>query len=253
MYLLKLHFYKPYLTYLRIVSAAVWQVHYESLTGNRVDPNTERGTEPRRTAPVRISRDGRGETRLSDAQKNRILELTEPVPRDHLLLGLQLERGWRIGSIVGCHNEVRYTRKRTGEEAVCIVNLPGIRKEDVGQETIMIHFKGGKTEPDYPGEKWLRLAQQLSSRAHNGERIIPLTEQHSSNILRKYARLAGVPNWDRLHNHRQRAYFGTYWARKTGRDYWKVQSLMGHKDLRATAVYVEELSLEEKKQLLDGT
>ena len=28
-------------------------------------------------------------------------------------------------------------------------------------------------------------------------------------------------------------------------------SLMGHKDLRATAVYVEELSLEEKKQLLD--
>ena len=202
---------------------------------------------------MRISRDGRGETRLSDAQKIRILELTEPAPRDHLLLGLQLERGWRIGSIVGCHNRVRYTRKRTGEKAVCIVNLPGIRKEDVGQETIMIHFKGGKTEPDYPGEKWLRLAQQLASKTQKGERIIPLTEQHSSNILRKYAKLAGVPNWDRLHNHRQRAYFGTYWARKTGRDYWKVQSLMGHKDLRATAVYVEELSLEEKKQLLDGS
>ena len=200
---------------------------------------------------MRISRDGRGETRLSDAQKNRILELTQPVQRDHLLLGLQLERGWRIGSIVGCQNRVRYTRKRTGEQAVCIVNLPGIRKEDVGQETIMIHFKGGKIEPDYPGEKWLRLAQQLASKTHKGERIIPLSEQHSTNILRKYARLAGVPNWDRLHNHRQRAYFGTYWARKTGRDYWKVQSLMGHKDLRATAVYVEELSLEEKKQLLD--
>ena len=37
-----------------------------------------------------------------------------------------------------------------------------------------------------------------------------------------------------------------------GRDYWRVQSLSGHKDLTATAVYVEELSLEEKKQLLDG-
>jgi len=93
-------------------------------------------------------RDGRGETRLSDLHKNRILELAEPVPRDHLLLGLQLERGWRIGSIVGCHNKVSYTRKRTGERAICIVNLPGIRKEDVGHETIMIHFKGGKTEPD---------------------------------------------------------------------------------------------------------
>src|SRR5207245_1299024 len=140
-------------------------------------------------------RDGRGETRLSDVHKNRILELAEPAPRDHLLLGLQLERGWRIGSIVGCRNTVTYTRKRTGE-------------------------------------KWLRLAQELASKVHKGERIIPLTEQHGTNLLRKYARLAGVPNWDRLHNHRQRAYFGTYWARKTGRDYWKVQSLMGHKDLR---------------------
>src|SRR5260370_42602282 len=86
-----------------------------------------------------------------------------------------------------------YTRKRTGEKAVCMVNLPGIRKEDVGPETIMIHFKGGKTEPDYPGEKWLRLAQKLASRATEGERIIPLTEQHSTNILRKYAKLAAVP------------------------------------------------------------
>jgi len=126
-----------------------------------------------------------------------------------------------------------------------------IRKEDVGRETIMIRFKGGKTEPDYPGKKWLMLAQKLASRVQRGERIIPLSEQHGTNILRKYARLAGVPNWDRLHNHRQRACFGTFWARKTGRDPWKVQSLMGHKDLRATAVYVEELSLEEKKQLLD--
>src|SRR6266550_4412605 len=65
----------------------------------------------------------------------------------------------RISSIVGCHNRVTYTRKRMGEKAVCIVNLPGIRKEDVGHETIMIHFKGGKTEPDYPGKKWLKLAQ----------------------------------------------------------------------------------------------
>jgi len=180
-----------------------------------------------------------------------MIELAQAVPRDHLLLGLQLERGWRIGSIVGCHNKVTYTRKRTGERVVCIVDLPGIRKEDVGEETIMIHFKGGRTEPDYPGRKWLRIAQKLASKAQMGERIISLSEQHGTNILRKYARLAGVPDLDRLHNHRQRAYFGTFWARKTGRDPWKVQSLMGHKDLRATAVYVEELSLEEKKQLLD--
>ena len=203
------------------------------------------------SSQMRISRDGRGETRISDSQKNRMIELAQAVPRDHLLLGLQLERGWRIGSIVGCHNKVTYTRKRTGERVVCIVDLPGIRKEDVGEETIMIHFKGGKTEPDYPGRKWLRLAQKLASKAQMGERIISLSEQHGTNILRKYAKLAGVPDWDRLHNHRQRAYFGTFWARKTGRDPWKVQSLMGHKDLRATAVYVEELSLEEKKQLLD--
>src|SRR5436309_448405 len=200
---------------------------------------------------MRVSRDGRGEIWLTDVQKKRILGLARRVPRDELFLGLQLERGWRIGSIVGCRNKVTYTRKRTGERVVSIVDLPGIRKEDVGEETIMNHFKGGKTVPDYPGRKWLRLAQKLASKAQMGERIISLSEQHGTNILRKYARLAGVPDWDRLHNHRQRAYFGTFWARKTGRDPWKVQSLMGHKDLRATAVYVEELSLEEKKQLLD--
>ena len=200
---------------------------------------------------MRVSRDGRGETWLTDAQETRILGLARMVPRDELLLGLQLERGWRIGSIVGCHNRVTYTRKRTGEKVVCIVDLPGIRKEDVGPETIMVRFKGGRTEADYPGKKWLRLAQRLASKTEEGERIIPLSEWHSTNILRKYARLAGVPNWDRLHNHRQRAYFGTFWARKTGRDPWKVQSLMGHKDLRATEVYVKQLSLEEKKKLLD--
>src|SRR6266566_804381 len=117
--------------------------------------------EKRGKSQLRISRDGRGETRLSDAHKTRILELAEIVPRDHLLLGLQLERGWRIGSIVGCHNRVTYTRKRMGEKAVCIVNLPGIRKEDVGHETIMIHFKGGKTEPDYPGRKWHKHSKKV--------------------------------------------------------------------------------------------
>src|SRR2546422_11708756 len=135
-------------------------------------------------------RDGRGETRLSAVHKNRILELAEPAPRDHLLLGLQLERGWRIGSIVGCRNKVTYTRKRTGEKAICIVNLPGIKKEDVGHETIMIHFKGGKTEPDYPGEKWLRLAQELASKVRKGERVIPHTEQPGTSILRQQDKLA---------------------------------------------------------------
>src|SRR5256884_6174524 len=111
---------------------------------------------------MRVSRDGRGETRLTDAQKNGILELAMTVPRDYLLLGLQLERGWRIGSIVGCHNKVTYTRKRTGKRVVCIVDLPGIRKEDVGPETIMIRFKGGRMEPNNQGEKWLSLARRLA-------------------------------------------------------------------------------------------
>src|SRR5437879_13559503 len=102
-------------------------------------------------------RDGRGETRLSDVHKNRILEMADPGPRDHLLLGLQLERGWRIGSIDGCRNKVTYTRKRTGEKAICIVNLPGTKKEDGGHETIMSHFKGGNTKRDYPEERWLGL------------------------------------------------------------------------------------------------
>jgi len=93
----------------------------------------------------------------------------------------------------------------------------------------------------------MALAKKLASRVRKGERIIALSEQHSKNILRKYPRLAGVPNWDPLHNHRQHANFGTFWARKTGSEPWKVQSLIRHKDLRATAVYIEQLSLQRRK------
>jgi len=100
-----------------------------------------RGKEARASTPMRISRDGRGETWLTDVQKNRVLRLARAVPRDELILGLQLERGRRVGTIVGCHNRVTYTRKRTGVKVVCIVDLPGIRKEDVGPETTMVHFK----------------------------------------------------------------------------------------------------------------
>jgi len=50
-----------------------------------------RGKERERVSPMRISRDGREETRLTDTQKSRILELAQVVPRDQLLLGLQLE------------------------------------------------------------------------------------------------------------------------------------------------------------------
>src|SRR6267143_5954696 len=144
-----------------------------------------RGKEARASTPMRISRDGRGETWLTDVQKNRVLRLARAVPRDELILGLQLERGRRVGTIVGCHNRVTYTRKRTGVKVVWIVDLPGIRKEDVGPETAMVHFKGGRTEADYPGKVWLRLAKKPASKAQKGERIIPLSEWHSTNILRK--------------------------------------------------------------------
>jgi len=90
---------------------------------------------------MRVSRDGQGKTY---AQKNHILKLARKVPRYKLLLGLQLERDWHVSSIVGCHNTMTYWRKRRAGKMVCIVDLPGIRKEDVGPETIMVHFKGGK-------------------------------------------------------------------------------------------------------------
>ena len=51
------------------------------------------------------------------------------------------------GMVSGCHPTKGHLSERRDSF------LPGIRKEDVGQETIMVHFKGGKTEPDYPGEK----------------------------------------------------------------------------------------------------
>jgi integrase len=208
---------------------------------------------------VKISKSGLGEVKLSVDQTDRILELAESNARDHLLLGLELKRGLRIGAIVGSPPKTTSwtlqrdgPRGKKGDRVSKTYSQPGLRREDVSEDGLMLHLKGGATRLIYPGAELLRETLEYAKTVSPGDRLIQISEWHATRIMIKYAKLAGVPMAERLHNHRARHHFGTQWARKTGRDSWKVKSLLGHASPGTTAIYVDDLTVEEEKELLDS-
>jgi integrase len=142
--------------------------------------------------------------------------------RDYFLLALMGRRGLRISETL------QVTRERLQNGGVLVM------------------VKGGemmlKILPPTLYQEMLDYSKPLPKM----EQLIPVGRRQAYNLCQKYAKLAGIEQWQRAHPHRWRHYFGTFYARKTGRDPWKVKSLMGHKDLRATAIYVDNLSPEEE-------
>lgn len=167
--------------------------------------------------------------------------------RDYFMLGLIGKRGLRIGTVVGEHSK-HHRRNKKGELVETLVDLPGIKKEDVRPDALVVHEKGGRQRIVALPGAFQREIFEFASHFRQGERIIAISEQAARLIVPKYAKLAGVEGHVRPHMWRH--YFGTKKARETGRDAWKVKSLMGHKDIRSTARYVDDLSLEEEKELL---
>ncbi|SRR6266705_2912119 len=182
-----------------------------------------------------------------DAMEKRAAAISN---RDYLILALMGRRGLRVGEIVGCHETHHYVRKKTCETVAVQVDLPGVTRSDVRDGGVWVKQKGGseqlKTLPRTLGETLVAYAEGF----HTSERLFPLSEQSVRRLCEHYARAAGLADWERVHPHRWRHYFGTLQARRTGRDPWKVRALMGHKDLRATAKYVENLSPQEERDLL---
>lgn len=207
---------------------------------------------------MRISRDGRGEIRLTDIHVSRMEEeARKQSDRDFLLIHLLARRGWRIGAIVGIRKKLKYSRwadndKKTKERVEYLVNLPGIKPEDVFDDCVRVHLKGGYTRLDYLPQSTAEALKRYASTIPQGQRIFPMTERTANYTLVKYARLAGVPDADRIHSHRFRHYFATRWARRTGGDKFKVKSLLGHRSDDTVRVYVEDLTPEEEKELLNS-
>ena len=209
---------------------------------------------------MRVSKEGIGEIRLRDEDISIIETMSKKNPEHYFLFELMMRRGFRISAITGDRaRSVKYTKLVKAKREDGTIQLvqeqiikkypavPGIRREDVTPEGVSVIWKGGeKTFKYLPHE----LAHQLfayASGLKKGAKVVSFTRQRGYQICQEYAKRAGIRDWKRVHPHRFRHYFGTFHARRTGRDPWKVSSLMGHKDLRATRVYVEELSPEEEK------
>jgi len=214
---------------------------------------------------VRISRKGEPELRLTESQIDDMeaaaLERNDDLA--YLLVGLCARRSWRVSSVTGYEKTAKYTRTKNverpsgaivkvREKVVKDYALPGLRREDIGDDQVAVHMKGGKVEWQYVPEPYMTKLKEVAAMTHFGERLVPWTEDHANDVLVEIARAAGVPNPERIHIHRLRHYFGTHMARKIGRDPFKLKSLMGHTDIRATQKYVSELTPEEEKEILDS-
>lgn len=209
---------------------------------------------------MRISKEGLGEIRLRDDEVERIAALSRRNPQHHFFFELMMRRGLRVSAITGDRaRPVKYSKQTKVKRPDGTVQLveetitktypanPGIRKEDVTSEGVSVVWKGGEKNLRYLPSDLARELFAYASKLHKGQKIVGFTRQRGYQLCQDYAREAGISDWKRVHPHRFRHYFGTFHARRTGRDPWKVSSLMGHKDLRATRVYVEELSPEEEK------
>ena len=214
-----------------------------------LDPNT-----------MRISNEGLGEIRLRDDQIAEIERLSTNNPEHYFFFELMIRRGFRVSAITGDKpRTVRYTKQakvKRADGTIQVVKetinktyppVHGIRKEDVTPDGVSVVWKGGERNFRYLPSKLARELFAYASKLHKGQKIVGFTRQRGYQLCQEYAKQAGIKDWKRVHPHRFRHYFGTFHARRTGRDPWKVSSLMGHKDLRATRVYVEELSPEEEK------
>ena len=207
---------------------------------------------------MKISRDGRGEVRLTDIQVAKMEEeARKRSERDFLLIHLLARRGWRIGAIVGIRKKLHYwrwadNRRKSKQRVEYIVDLPGIKPEDVYDECVRIHLKGGYTRLDYLPAQTARALKAYAAKTPPGKKVFPITERTANYTLVKYARIAGVPDPDRIHSHRFRHYFATRWARRTGGDKFKIKSLLGHRSDDTVTVYVEDLTPEEEKELLNS-
>lgn len=209
---------------------------------------------------MRISKEGLGEIRLRDDDVAKIEALSRNNPEHYFFFELMFRRGFRVSAITGDRARlVRYAKQVKVKRSDGTIQLveemiiktypagPGIRKEDVTPEGVSVVWKGGERNFRYLPKDLAKDLYAYASKLRKNQKVVGFTRQRGYQLCQEYAKQAGISDWKRVHPHRFRHYFGTFHARRTGRDPWKVSSLMGHKDLRATRVYVEELSPEEEK------
>lgn len=156
--------------------------------------------------------------------------------RDHLLL-LLMRYGLRCGEITGWRS------------------LPGIRFEDIRSNGIWIKGKGFRRGFANPGDHYdpnqrlvpmpahvmemLRGFVQSFSNAKSDEKVFPISEVWAEKLVKRYARQAGIEDWQRVGPHRLRAFFATD-AKEQGIDGFTIRDLMRHRNIQTTNIYIGE-------------
>ena len=165
--------------------------------------------------------------------------------RDYLMM-LLMRYGLRCGEIVGTDT----LRKTPGWHG-----LPGIRKEDLRQKGVWVKGKGYEAgivqDTLYPlTDEVMAQVRVYAEPLEPGEKLFDISEVHAERLVKRYAQLAGVEDWERVGPHRLRAFFSTD-AKEKGADAFTIRDLMRHKNITTTNIYVGAASFETKRKILE--
>jgi len=163
--------------------------------------------------------------------------------RDYLLL-LLMRYGLRCGEIVGWRG------------------LPGIRIEDIREDGIWGKGKGyarGVVQDRLvvmPGDMIRRLRLYVAQtfvarfRENQEDKVFPISAVRAEQIVKRYAKDAGIDDWERVGPHRLRAFFATD-AKDKGLDAFTIRDLMRHKNITTTNLYVGQSSTERLSKIME--
>jgi len=194
---------------------------------------------------------------LTDTESDAILRAAEKVSeRDYLILALAGQgRGIRIGELVGVKKTTKYhtfldpaNHDKGGTWKESCTELPGIFAGDVREGAVWVRRKGGQVRRVRLAS-WLYTRLEKWAEAHPGK-LFDVRERQAYNIVQKYAREAGLSDWQLVHPHRLRHYFITRVHRKY-HDLPTSRDLAGHKSERTTLRYIARLTPEEEAQKLE--
>ncbi len=197
---------------------------------------------------------GRGKQRkvwLTEVQTTKLLEVTKSEsPRDWLIEEL-CRHGLRIGEVLGMDQPRTVVKSKKHPEGKVYgpYSLPGIKKGDLRDNGIWLTGKGyrrGKTPgsedpPDlYPLPAWLaKELNQFSAQSYGGkgQNLFDVTDGHFERLIKRYARIAEIPDWQDVSPHRLRAFFATDLDER-GKTGFTIRNMMRHKKSATTDLYI---------------
>jgi integrase len=174
---------------------------------------------------------------LSEADTSKILNAAKSQSiRDWLILEL-CRHGLRDGEILG--------RRQ----------LPGIYVRDLRETGIWLIGKGYSQEAPslYDLPKWLILElKQFSDQWGRGPRakLFDLSVRQLERLVKRYARIAGVEDWDLVKPHRLRAFFATD-LKDRDVDSFTIRDMMRHKNITTTNLYVGRGTPERRAKIME--